>query len=204
MNLLVIASPDGDIVRVSGLLPGSVHDKKAEWIWGIPAELEAAGLFVLADKGYQGATHAKVPYRGRTSPNPRKTPTAPTRNSGHPASARTPGSRPGASSASSAAAPAAPDSSPRPSTDCRSARQTQDEKGSVYPSREPARGCLACAASNGVDSGCPTSRSSTLRSSEATTPPKPYLFNYAHDTRVRVAYLALSCHSEKQFPAQFD
>jgi hypothetical protein len=30
MNLQVIASPDGDIVWVSGALPGSVHDKKAE------------------------------------------------------------------------------------------------------------------------------------------------------------------------------
>jgi hypothetical protein len=33
MNLQVIASPDGDILWVSGPLPGSVHDKKAEWIW---------------------------------------------------------------------------------------------------------------------------------------------------------------------------
>jgi hypothetical protein len=27
-----------------GPLPGSVHDKKAEWIWGVLDELEAAGL----------------------------------------------------------------------------------------------------------------------------------------------------------------
>jgi hypothetical protein len=33
MNLQVIASPAGDILWVSGALPGSVHDKKAEWIW---------------------------------------------------------------------------------------------------------------------------------------------------------------------------
>ncbi len=32
MNLQVIASPNGDILWVSGALPGSVHDKKAEWI----------------------------------------------------------------------------------------------------------------------------------------------------------------------------
>jgi hypothetical protein len=64
MNLQVIASPAGDILWVSGALPGSVHDKKAEWIWGVLATLEAAGLIVLADKGYQGATHAKVPYKG--------------------------------------------------------------------------------------------------------------------------------------------
>ena len=36
----------------------------------------------------------------------------------HPANARTPSSRPGASSASSAAAPGAPGSSPKPSTFC--------------------------------------------------------------------------------------
>jgi hypothetical protein len=30
MNLQVIASPAGDIVWVSGALPGAVHDKKAE------------------------------------------------------------------------------------------------------------------------------------------------------------------------------
>ena len=50
MNLQVIASPDGGILRVSGALPGSVHDKKAEWIWGVLDELEAAGLVTLADK----------------------------------------------------------------------------------------------------------------------------------------------------------
>jgi hypothetical protein len=49
---------------VSGALPGSVHDKKAEWIWGVLDELERAGLVTLADKGYQGSTHAKVPYPG--------------------------------------------------------------------------------------------------------------------------------------------
>jgi DDE superfamily endonuclease len=32
MNLQGIASPSGDILRVSGALPGSVHDKNAEWI----------------------------------------------------------------------------------------------------------------------------------------------------------------------------
>jgi hypothetical protein len=32
MNLQVIASPTGDILWVSGALPGAVHDKKAEWV----------------------------------------------------------------------------------------------------------------------------------------------------------------------------
>jgi DDE superfamily endonuclease/Helix-turn-helix of DDE superfamily endonuclease len=72
MNLQVIASPDGEILWVSGPLAGSVHDKKAEWIWGVLAELEAAGLIVLADKGYQGAAHAKLPYRGKNKPQSQK------------------------------------------------------------------------------------------------------------------------------------
>src|SRR6516165_7724798 len=72
MNLQVIASPDGDLLWVSGALPGSVHDKKAEWIWGVIAELEKAGLVTLADRGYQGAAHAKIPYRGKNKPQSQK------------------------------------------------------------------------------------------------------------------------------------
>src|SRR5262245_11564337 len=72
MNLQVIASPGGDIVWVSGALPGAVHDKKAEWIWGVLDELERAGLLTLADKGYQGAAHARVPYREKNKPEPQK------------------------------------------------------------------------------------------------------------------------------------
>jgi hypothetical protein len=72
MNLQVIASPGGDIVWVSGALPGSVHAKKAERIWGVLGELEAAGLVTLADKGYQGATHARIPCRGRNKPESQK------------------------------------------------------------------------------------------------------------------------------------
>ena len=53
MNLQVIASPGGDVLWVSGAPPGSVHDKKAEWIWDVLAEMKAAGLVTLADKGYQ-------------------------------------------------------------------------------------------------------------------------------------------------------
>ena len=68
MNLQVIASPGGDILWVSGALPGSVHDKKAEWIWGVLGELERQGLVTLADKGYQGSTWAKVPYKGKNKP----------------------------------------------------------------------------------------------------------------------------------------
>jgi DDE superfamily endonuclease len=72
MNLQVIASPGGDLLWVSGALPGSVHDKNAEWIWGVLAELEAAGLVTLADKGYQGSAYAKIPYRGKNKPESQK------------------------------------------------------------------------------------------------------------------------------------
>jgi hypothetical protein len=131
MNLQVIASPDGDVLWVSGALPGSVHYKKAEWIWGVLAELEAAGLVTLADKGYRGSAYAKIPYQGKNKPESQKQPTAPTRSSAHLASARTPSSRPGESSVSSAAALGAQVSSPRRSTYCRPATHEQDGKGSV-------------------------------------------------------------------------
>jgi len=132
MNLQVIASPDGDILWVSGALPGSVHDKRAEWIWGVLDELERHGLIVLADKGYQGSTWAKARTRAGTSPNRRKRPTEPTRNSAPSEKGQTPSSRPGRSSPSSAAVPGAPGNSPRPSTYCSSARPNQVGKGSVH------------------------------------------------------------------------
>jgi len=72
MNLQVIASPHGDILWVSGALPGSVHDKKAEWTWGVLDQLEKQGLVTLADKGYQGSEWAKVPYKGKNKPEPQK------------------------------------------------------------------------------------------------------------------------------------
>jgi hypothetical protein len=72
MNLQVIAGPDGEILWVSGPLPGSVHDKKAGWVWGVLADLEAAGLIVLADKGYQGSACAKTPYKGKNKPESQK------------------------------------------------------------------------------------------------------------------------------------
>ena len=78
MNLQVISSPDGEILWVSGPLPGAVHDLTAARIWGIVRELAAAGLIVLADKGYTGAgDHVRIPTGAGTSPPPRRTPTAP-------------------------------------------------------------------------------------------------------------------------------
>ena len=81
MNLQVIASPGGDILWVSGALPGSVHDKKAEWIWGVLAELEAraghAGRQGLPGKRARedpvpGKEQAAIPERGQ--PRPREAP----------------------------------------------------------------------------------------------------------------------------------
>src|SRR2546430_12757417 len=73
MNLQVIAAPDGDIVWVSGPLPGAVHDLTAARIWGILRELAASGLIVLADKGYAGAAdHIRTPYKGRNKPASQK------------------------------------------------------------------------------------------------------------------------------------
>jgi DDE superfamily endonuclease/Helix-turn-helix of DDE superfamily endonuclease len=73
MNLQVIASPGGDIVWVSGALRGATHDLRAARIWGILRELAAAGLVVLADKGYHGAGQPVItPYRGRGKPAPQK------------------------------------------------------------------------------------------------------------------------------------
>jgi DDE superfamily endonuclease/Helix-turn-helix of DDE superfamily endonuclease len=131
MNPQVIASPHGDILWVSGALPGSVHDKKAEWIWGVLAELQAADLVTLADKGYQGSAYAKIPYRGKNKPESQKEANkayAKLRSPGEPANAqlktwhilRKPRCCRGA-----------PGNSPRLFTSCRSARQTQDENGSM-------------------------------------------------------------------------
>ena len=73
MNLQVISAPDGEILWVSGPLPGAVHDLTAARIWGILRELAAAGLITLADKGYHGAGgHVLTPYRRRNKPASQK------------------------------------------------------------------------------------------------------------------------------------
>jgi DDE superfamily endonuclease/Helix-turn-helix of DDE superfamily endonuclease len=88
MNLQVISSPDGEILWVSGALPGATHDLTAARIWGIVSELAASGLIVLADKGYTGAGgHVITPYRGRNKPDSQKK-----ANSAH-ARLRAPGER---------------------------------------------------------------------------------------------------------------
>jgi hypothetical protein len=91
MNLQVIPAPDGEILWVSGPLPGAVHDLTAARIWGIIRELAAVGLVVLADKGYHGAGDPSLPRTGDgTSPPRRRTPTAPLPSYNPRASAPTP------------------------------------------------------------------------------------------------------------------
>ena len=73
MNLQVIASPHGQILWVCGALPGAACDLTAARIWGIVRYLAAAGLIVLADKGYTGAGEPLlIPYRGRNKPASQK------------------------------------------------------------------------------------------------------------------------------------
>ncbi len=151
MNLQVISAPDGEIVWVSGPLPGAVHDLTAARIWGIVRQLAAAGLITLADKGYHGAgEHVLTPYRGRNKPASQKDANRahaqPMPSYDPPASAQMPSSRTGTSCESCAAARGRPGSWPRPSMSFKPAR-SQDEKGSLctpmrssdgYSSRAPA------------------------------------------------------------------
>jgi hypothetical protein len=67
-----------------------VHDKKAKRIWDVLAELEAAGLVILADKGHQGAAHAKIPYCGKNKPESQEKANRANARLRAPASGRTP------------------------------------------------------------------------------------------------------------------
>ena len=51
--------------------PGHGNVPRLPDVWGVLAEL-AVGLVTLADKGYQGSAHAKLPYRGRNKPESQK------------------------------------------------------------------------------------------------------------------------------------
>jgi hypothetical protein len=125
-------------VRVSGAVPGSVHDLTAARIWGIVRRLAAAGLIVLAHKGYTGAgTRVITPTAAGTS-QPRKK----AANRAHArlrarASAPTNSSRPGISCANSAAAPGAPGSSPKPSTSFKPAKSPDENRSVSTLSGEP-------------------------------------------------------------------
>ena len=64
MNLQVISAPDGEILWVSGPLPGAVHDLTAARIWGVLREL--AAMHGLTG----GALETGRNMRNRASPDP--------------------------------------------------------------------------------------------------------------------------------------
>jgi len=68
MNLQVIAAPDGEIVWVSGPLPGAVHDLTAARIWGIIRHYHGSGSPAvprLTLRRTPGAPHLPAGGRGR-------------------------------------------------------------------------------------------------------------------------------------------
>lgn len=70
-----------------------MHDKKAERIWDVLAELEAAGLVILvilADKGHQGSCAREDPYCGKNKPESQKKANRANARLRAPASGRTP------------------------------------------------------------------------------------------------------------------
>lgn len=108
-----------------------MHDLAAARIWGIVRELAAAGLVVLADKGYHGGgDHIRAPYKGTSKPESQKA-----ANRAH-AQLRSPGERAnaqlktGASCGNAAAARGRPGNSPKPSTSSKPAR-TKNEAHAV-------------------------------------------------------------------------
>jgi hypothetical protein len=90
MNLQVIARPPGDILCVSGALPGSVHDKKAQWMWASWPNWRTPGWSPSPTRATRRARTRRSRTRGRTSRIPRNRPTRRTRSSAHPAKGRTP------------------------------------------------------------------------------------------------------------------
>jgi DDE superfamily endonuclease len=130
MNLQVIASPHGEILWVSGALPGSVYDLTAARIWGIVRRLAAAGLIVLAGRGYTGAGEPVITSTGGGTSHPRKSRQPrprPARRSRR-ASQRPAHQDPDTSCASCAATHGAPGSSPKPSTSFKPARSPDEER----------------------------------------------------------------------------
>jgi hypothetical protein len=106
MNLQVIADPDGDIVWVSGPLPGAVHNLTAARIWASSGPPRAWSCWATR---VTSARTISAPRTGAgTSPHRRRRPTGLMPGCAAPANAPTPSSSPGASCASSAAAPGAP------------------------------------------------------------------------------------------------
>ena len=86
--------PGRDTLWVSGAPPGSVHDKKAEWVWGVLDELRPRAWSPWPIRATRVLRTRRSRTGDGTSQNRRRRPIRPARNCGHPASARTPSSRP--------------------------------------------------------------------------------------------------------------
>jgi len=131
MNLQVISAPGGEIVWVSGPLPGAVHDLTAARIQGSCANWLPPVSSCWRTRDTPGpVSMSRSPTGAGASPPPRRGPTAPTPACAHLASAPTPSSEPGASCADSAAALGVPGSWPRPSTSFRPAK-SEDERSAL-------------------------------------------------------------------------
>jgi len=128
-------SPDGEILWVSGQLPGCTHDTAAARIWNILSALDEAGLIALGYESYHGYDETRqqviTPYKGRKKPQSQKD-----ANRAH-ARLRGPGERAnansgtGASCTKSASTYTALTASPKPSMCYRTMRSQQVEKGSL-------------------------------------------------------------------------
>jgi hypothetical protein len=132
MKLQVIASPAGNLIWVSGVLPGAVHDSKVAWIWASSASWPPPAWSPWPIRAIKAPGTRSPRTKGKANPNPRNRPARRTRNSAPPARAQTRSSRAGKSSASFAAVPGKQARSPRPSSYCRPAKLQQDEKGSIF------------------------------------------------------------------------
>jgi DDE superfamily endonuclease/Helix-turn-helix of DDE superfamily endonuclease len=66
VNLQALINAAGDLLWISGGLPGSVHDLKAARTHGIIKATAMAEIQTLGDKGYQGAGGSiATPFKGR-------------------------------------------------------------------------------------------------------------------------------------------
>lgn len=66
MNVQVIADPFGRLLWASPVMPGAVHDVRADREHGVVVVLAEAGITCWADKGYRGAGGTvRIPCRGR-------------------------------------------------------------------------------------------------------------------------------------------
>lgn len=88
---------------LSPVLPRSVHDSKAAWIWQIMTELVVGGWIVLADKATKASREFSPRTKGGTSPPRRSRPTALTPGYAAVESGRSPSSKYGGSCGSCAA-----------------------------------------------------------------------------------------------------